>query len=335
MSSKIQGNKSVVAAFCGNVLVTIMKIIVAIFSGSASMFAESVHSFADTVNQSLLLVGLKRSKKPADNFRGYGYGIERFFWSLISACGILFVGAGVTIYHSVDSLIYQKNITIHNYNYFIISVLCFAFIIEGITLLIALRELMGNKNFSKDIFTEADPVTLAVIYEDSAAVLGIIVALITQFLIHFTGNNVYDSVGGIVIGIILGFLAIILIVKNHQYIIGKSLDEKVTEEIIEFLLKDPCIENILEFKSVAIDINKYRIYTTVEWNGSPLYEEIYEAGDLREEFDEVRNDFKEFTKLIFKTTDRIPRLIGNHIDKIEKRMREKFPQIVYVDIEIN
>jgi len=185
------------------------------------------------------------------------------------------------------------------------------------------------------IFSEADPVTLAVVYEDGAAVLGVLVALTAQFLMHLTGNNVYDSIGGIIVGLILGFLAVLLIVKNHQYIIGKSLDEGITEEITEFMLEDPCIENISDFKSVAVDINKYRIYATVEWNGSPLYEEIYEAGDLREEFDNIKDDFREFTKLMFKMTDRIPRLVGSHIDKIEKNVKEKFPQIVYVDIEIN
>jgi zinc transporter 9 len=158
---------------------------------------------------------------------------------------------------------------------------------------------------------------------------------VAQILMYFTGNYIYDSIGGIIIGCILGFLAIILIMKNHQYIIGKSLDEEVAEEIKEFLIKDPCVESISEFKSVAVDFNKYRIYVTVEWNGSPLYEEIYEAGDLKEEFDEIKNDFKEFTKLMFKTTDRIPRLVGNHINKIEKGIVKKFPQIAYVDIEIN
>lgn len=333
MSHKTQGNRSVIAALFGNIIVTIMKTIVAFFSGSASMFAESIHSFADTLNQSLLLVGLKRSKRPADETRGYGYGIERFFWSLISACGILFIGAGVTIYHSINSLIHYSNV--QDFSYFSILVLCLAFIIEGITLLIAIKELKGQRKFSREIFIDADPVTLAVVYEDSAAILGVIVALSAQFLMYFTGNNIYDSIGGIIVGLILGFLAILLIVRNHQYIIGKSLDEKVTEEIIELLLEDPCIEHVSEFKSVAIDINKYRIYTTVEWNGSPLYEEIYEAGDLKEEFDNIKNDFKEFTKLMFKTTDRIPRLVGNHIDKIEKKIRDKFPQVAYVDIEIN
>jgi len=335
MPHRIQGTRSVSFALLGNVIVTIMKTSVAIFSGSVTMFAESVHSFADTLNQSLLLIGLKRSRKPADESRGYGYGIERFFWSLISACGILFIGSGISLYHSINSLLHYSTHTIFVFNYSSILILCFAFIIEGITLCIALKELKGSRKFSKKIFTNADPVTLAVIYEDGAAVLGIIVALVAQFLIYATGNNIYDSIGGIIVGCILGFLAIMLIVKNHQYIIGKSLDEKEIEEIIEFLLKDPCVEKISEFKSVAIDVNKYRIYTTVEWNGSPLYEEIYDDGDLKKEFETIKDNFSEFTKLMFKTTDRIPRLVGNHINKIEKKLREKFPHIAYIDIEIN
>ena len=333
MSQKTEGSRSVISALFGNIFVTIIKTIVAISSLSASMFAESIHSFADTLNQSLLLVGLKRSKKPADINRGYGYGIERFFWSLISACGILFIGAGVTIYHSINSLV--EKVSLRDFSYLSIIVLCLAFLIEGTTLIIAIRELKGKNKFSKEIFIDADPIVLAVIYEDSAAVLGVFVALISQFLIYFTRNNVYDSIGGIIIGLILGILAIILIIKNHHYIIGKSLSENIREEVVELLLEDPCIEHVSEFKSVAVDINKYRIFATVEWNGSPLYEEIYETGDLREEFDEIKNDFGEFTKLMFKTTDRIPRLVGKHIDEIEKKITDRFPQIAYVDIEIN
>jgi len=335
MATHTQGKKSVIAALVGNTFVTVIKTIIAVFSGSASMFAESVHSFADTLNQSFLLIGIKRSKKPADKSRGYGYGVERFFWSLISACGILFIGAGVTVYHSINSIIHHSNS--YDFNYFSIIVLIIAFFVEGMTLLIAIRELKGKRKkiFLKKILEEADPVTLAVVYEDGAAVLGVVVALIAQFLMYLTGNNIYDSLGGILIGLILGFLAIVLIIKNHQYIIGKPLQKEIKKEIIEELEKDPCIERVVEFKSAAVDIGKYRIFITVEWNGSPLYEEIYEAGDLKEEFKSIKNDFKEFTKLMLKTTDRIPRLLGSRIDIIEKNIVEKFPQIAYVDIEIN
>lgn len=334
MQSHNTKNYSVIAALLGNTFVTIIKIIASFFSMSASMFAESIHSFADTLNQSLLLIGLKRSKRPADKYRGYGYGIERFFWSLISACGILFIGAGVTVYHSINSLIYDTN-EISHFNTWNIIVLIIAFIIESITLFIAIKQIKGTKKLSKELFDEADPITLAVVYEDGAAVLGVLIALVAQFVTHITNNPVYDAIGGIIVGLILGFLAIVLIIKNYQYIIGKSISDDRRDEIIEFLITDPCVEHVSEFKSEAIDIGKYKIYTTVEWNGTPLYEEIYKAGDLKEEFDNIKDDFQEFAKLMFKTTDRIPRLIGTHIDEIEKDITEKFPEISYIDIEIN
>ena len=334
MSEKAHNNTSVLAAFIGNIFVTAIKTFVAVLSGSAAMFAESVHSFADTLNQCLLLIGLNRSKRPADHTHGYGYGIERFFWSLISACGILFIGAGITIYHSLASLIFNRTEP-HGFGWYTVIVLCISFVIEGATFYIAFREIKGKEEFSREVFSEADPIKLAVLYEDGAALLGIVVVLIAQVLTHFFSNPIFDPIAGIIVSIILGSLAVVLIIKNYQYIIGKPLSEEAQEEIVEFLLEDPCIETVSEFKSVAIDINKYRIYTTVEWNGSYLYNEIYEKGDLREEFDVIKKDFKEFTKLMFKTTDRIPRLVGSHIDKIEKKIREKFPQIAYIDIEIN
>jgi len=298
------------------------------------MFAEAVHSFADTLNQSLLLIGIKRSKKPADSARGYGYGIERFFWSLISACGILFIGSGVVIYHSIYALLHRTQL-VHEFNIVSIVVLVIALIIESFTLWAAFSELRKGRKLTKEMFEDGDPIILAIIYEDSVAVVGVVIAIIAQWLTYVTGSIVYDALGGLMVGLVLGFLSILLIIKNHQYIIGKALSEEITEEVIETLEADPCVEKIIEFKSVAIDIGKYRIFATVEWNGSPLYEEIYEAGDLKIEFDEVKKDFKKFAKLMFRTTDRIPRLVGNHIDMIEKNIVEKFPQIAYVDIEIN
>ena len=334
MTTHVQGKKSVTAALLGNVFVTIIKMGAFFMTGSASMFAEAIHSLADTLNQSLLLIGLKRSKKPADSIHGYGYGIERFFWSLISACGILFIGSGVALYHSINSL-RDHDIHVHEFSAMSILVLVMALVIESMTLYFATRELKKGRPFSKEIFRDADPILLAIIYEDSVAVTGVGIALVAQWLTYTTGNAIYDAVGGILVGLVLGFLSILLIIKNHQYIIGKPLSEDVTEEIIETLEADPCVEKIIEFKSVAIDIGRYRIFATVEWNGSPLYEEIYEDGDLQKEYDEVRTDFKKFAKLMFRTTDRIPRLVGTHIDTIEKHITEKFPEIAYVDIEIN
>ena len=328
------GKKSVISALIGNLFLAIIKTAVAFSSGSVSLFAESVHSIADTLNQSLLLIGIKRSSKPADTVHGYGYGIERFFWSLISACGVLFIGSGITLYHSIESIMSPVR-GVHVFSVIGFCILLSALVIEGITLLLALDELRNKQEFSLEIFENADPVLLAVIYEDGVAVCGVIFALIAQLLTYLTGDARYDAIGGIAVGLALGCLAVLLIIKNHQYIIGKPLSEDVIEDIIEALEKDACIEHIIEFKSVAVDVHKYRIFVAVEWNGTPLYEEIYDDGDLKEEFDTIKNSFKEFTKLMFRTTDRIPRLVGNRINVIEQDIIAKFPQIAYVDIEIN
>ena len=334
MGKHVHGGSSVVAALVGNSFLAVIKTAVAVTTGSVSMFAESVHSIADTLNQSLLLIGIQRSKRPADDIHGYGYGIERFFWSLISACGVLFIGSGIAIYHSVSSLLHPST-ELYAFSVVSMIVLFSALVIEGITLWVALRELRGEENYSLEMFKDADPVLLAIIYEDGVAVLGVVFALVAQWLTYATGNPLYDALGGIAVGLILGFLAILLIIKNHQYIIGKPLSEEVIEDIVEALQRDACIEHVVEFKSVAVDINKYRIFAAVEWNGSPLYADIYAEGDLKEEFDEIKDSFIEFTKLMFRTTDRIPRLVGNRIKVIEKNIIEEFPQVSYVDIEIN
>jgi solute carrier family 30 (zinc transporter), member 9 len=333
MAQHVYGRRSVTAALVGNIAVGIAKGAVFFITGSPSMYAEAVHSLADTLNQTLLLVGLKRSHKPADSKRGYGYGIERFFWSLISACGILFIGAGVAIFHSLDTLVHKESGAA--FSMLGIFVLIFAFAVEGATLWSALHELRKGRALSREMFVDADPILLAIIYEDSVAVVGVLIALLAQGATYLTGDIFYDALGGIIVGAVLGALAILLIIKNHQYIVGKALSKEVTEELIEILEKDPCVEKVIEFKSVAVGIGKYRIFATVEWNGTPLYEEIYEAGDLQEEFDKIKNDFNEFAKLMLRTTDRVPRLVGTHIDRIEKNIVRKFPQIAYVDIEIN
>jgi zinc transporter 9 len=335
MSTHSHGSRSVFAALVGNSVVTLAKFVAAIFSGSAVMFAESIHSLADTLNQGLLAIGLKRSKKEADDLHSYGYGNERFFWAVISACGVLFVGAGVTVMHAVEQLMHYEEI-VAQVSGFTIVVLIFALVVEGWTLSVALKEVKGrHKNWSKEIFDKADPVTLAVVYEDSVAVFGVLVALLAQALIYFTGEGIYDALGALVIGILLAVLAIVLIKKNHAYIIGRALPEDLKEEIIELLEKDVCIGKVINFKSSSLDVGKYKLQVEVEWNGSPLMTEMYEGNDLKDEFDWIKDDYPEFLKLIIRLTDRIPRLVGSRIDEIEKSVKTHFPEIEHIDIELN
>jgi zinc transporter 9 len=335
MSKNSHGTKSVVAALVGNATVTIAKLVAATASGSAVMFAESIHSLADTLNQGLLAIGIKRSKKLADEQHAYGYGNERFFWAVISACGVLFIGAGVTVMHAVESLLHPVD-GVATVNMFSVCVLMFALVVEGATLLVAMKEIKGtHDNWSKEVFEDADPVTLAVVYEDGVAVFGVLAALLAQAMIYLTGSSVYDSLGALFIGILLAILAVLLIKKNHSYILGRALPDDMKEEIIELLEQDACIGKVINLKSSSLDVGKYKLQVEVEWNGSPLMTEMYEGRDLEEEFDWVKDDYPEFLKLMIRMCDRVPRLVGSRIDEIEKRIRAEYPEIEHIDIELN
>jgi len=334
-SHNISGFFSVLAALIGNAIVAVIKFAAAFISGSSAMFSEAIHSVADTMNQSFLLVGIIRSQKKADDEFIYGYGNERFFWALISACGIFFIGAGVTINNGISSLIEPHEIEYHP---IVFVVLFVSLVIESVTLFIALRELNRkhrHKHSFKKFFHESDPSTLAVVLEDGVAVLGIFIAAASVGLTIYTGNQLFDSLGSIVIGVLLGCVAILLIYKNKKYLIGHSIPEDIEEEIIELLEKDPAIEKVIDFKSSVLDVGIYRVKCEIEFNGNALLKELSKGYPLKEAYEDVKGDYEEFKKFVADYTDRVPRLVGKRIDEVEKTIEAKYPAVRHIDIELN
>jgi zinc transporter 9 len=332
--NSISGLFPVVTALIGNIAVAVIKFSAAFVSGSSAMFSEAVHSVADTLNQSLLLVGIRRSMKKPDAEFVYGYGYERFFWALISACGIFFIGAGVTMYNGISSLI-EPNIL--EYNPFIFAVLGTSFFIESITFIIAWRELKRrypDLSLSQRI-QRGDPSTLAVFFEDGVALLGICIAFLAIGLSLLTGSHVYDAMGSIVIGILLGGAAMFLILKNRSFLMGRSIPDEVEEDIITMIEEDPAIERVLDFKSTVLNVGIFRIKCEIEFNGNALLREISESVPLKDAYEDVREDYEEFKKFCVDYADRIPRLVGKRIDDIEKRIKTKHPSVRYIDIELN
>lgn len=329
-----KGISPVAAALLGNTTVTLIKGAVAISSGSSAMFSEAVHSFADTTNQALLLIGLRRARKQPDEQFGYGYGSERFFWAIISACGIFFVGAGVTIYHGVTSLRHPQPVEIDILTFLVLII---AFVIELWTLRVAVRALVAaHPSLSwRERIRHADPTTLAVCLEDGIAVLGVVVAGAAIIASYLTRNVIWDAWGSIVIGCLLAVAAIALIIKNRPFLIGRSIPESEREAILALLAKESVIERVIDFKSTVLDIGVYRIKCEIEFNGSALLEEAHQLDDLKTDFDKVHNDYEAFKKFYVDYADRIPRLMGKKIDDIESRLRAQFPHVRHIDIEIN
>lgn len=324
----------VLAALGGNIIIMIMKWVGFFMSGSGALFSEAIHSVADVFNQMLLMIGIKKSQRPSDEDFHYGYSNERFFWALISACSIFFLGAGVTINHGIEGILHPEEIHLSG---IVLVILAISFVIEGGTFLLALRELLAKNKKRKlvDVLEYGDPTTIAVVLEDAVAVLGLAVAFASIIATKFTGNPIWDAIGSIIIGALLAIMAIILININRSFLMRKSIPEEIEERVIEILESDPAIEKVLDFKSVVIDVGKYHIKCEVEFNGSALMHAMYRKNALKCEFKEIKNDYEDFLKFCVDYADRVPRMIGNRIDEVEKKLKDEIPEVRHIDIEVN
>lgn len=322
---------AVISAIIWNIIVTILKFIWFFLTSSWALLSESIHSFADTMNQSLLMVWLKKSQKKKDKNFDYGYWRERYFWAIISACWIFFIGCWITVYHWVETLIHPVEIKESIYIYFILWI---SFLIEWSSLLIAIKSIYKkNKWFKKSIF-HADNASKAVIMEDSVAVLWIFIALISNIIVHYTWLYYWDSIGSIFIWLLLGFVAIFLIIENKWFLIWKALDEKIKEEIIELIESQDFIEKIIDFKSEAIDMNNYIIKCDVELNWNALIKNVNQKWGLAKEYLDIENK-DDFIRFCVDFSDRIPRVIWERINDVEKVVYAKYPNIKYLDLELN
>ena len=324
----------VTAAIVGNALVTIAKFGASLASGSSVMFSEAIHSAADTLNQVLLLIGLRRSlKKPDESFE-YGYGNERFFWALISACGVFFVGAGVTAYKGITSFLVPPAI---EFSPVVFIVLFVAFVVELYTFRIAalaLKRAWPHAGFFERSRL-ADPMTLAVYLEDAVAVAGVVIAAFAIGASYYTGNPDWDAAGSIVISLFLAATAVVLIVKNRSFLLGRAMPEELQEKVLEIFKKDPAIERVIDFKSTTIDWGVYRIKCEIDFNGGSLLRAAYRGKRMPEQYEELKNDYEAFKRFSADYADRISRLIGKKIDEIEARVKKAHPEIRHIDIEIN
>ncbi len=331
---KAHWSTAVLSAIIWNLIVTILKFVWFLMSGSGSLFSEFIHSVADTMNQVLLMVWIKKSKKTADGDFEYWYWKERFFWAILSACGIFFIWAWVTVYHWIEWLLNSS--VMHGTDYFYTYLILIAsFIIESITLWIAIKSIYNKDEWLIESVKISDNASKAVILEDSVAVLWIVVAFISILLTSLTGHTFYDSIWSIIIWILLWVVAFTLILENKDYLLWMSIDEDVKEELIEYIETCPLIEKVIEFKSVVLDIDSYIIKVEAEFNGSSLMREINQNWYFKDEYEYIKEDYNEFLKFCVDYADRLPRIIWKEIDKIEKDIQMKYPCVKHIDIELN
>ncbi|RLD65628.1 MAG: cation transporter [Bacteroidetes bacterium] len=238
-------NKAIYGAIIANTAIAISKFIAAFFTGSSSMLSEGIHSLVDTGNGVLLLFGIRKSKKPADELHPFGYGNEIYFWSFIVAVLIFALGGGIALYEGIEHLLHPKEIKHVVWNY---VVLISAMIFEGTSLRVALKEFSktrGDKSLYQELVDTKDSSTAAVVIEDTAALLGLSIALLSVFLGHITGIVYFDGLGSVFIGLLLIGVSLFFAVECKSLLIGEGLMEKDILKITQILAKD---EHVTAYK---------------------------------------------------------------------------------------
>ena len=230
MSAKAT-TKVIIAALIGNTAISITKFFAAAMTGSSAMLSEGIHSLVDTGNQVLLLYGMKQARKPADESFPFGHGKEIYFWSFVVAILIFAVGSGVSIYEGVHHVIHPVKIENPMVNYI---VLVLAMIFEGGAWFFAFKEfgkVKGKRGYIEAVQRGKDPSMFVVLFEDSAALLGLLVALLGIWLSQVTGIAIFDGIASILIGLILGGTAIWLAIETKGLLIGEGANKEVISSI--------------------------------------------------------------------------------------------------------
>ena len=238
--------KTIYAAMAANFAIAVIKFIAASFTGSSAMLSEGIHSVVDTGNELLLLLGIRLSKKPADDSHPFGYGQELYFWTLIVALFIFSIGGGMSIYEGIDHLRNPEPLTDPRWNY---AVLGLAVIFEGYSWNIALQQFLASKNEDSlwtAIRASKDPIVFTVLFEDTAALVGLLVAFIGVFSGHLLGNVYLDGVASIVIGVILCGVAILLASESKGLLIGEGATAETVASIREITNSDPAVDKVVK-----------------------------------------------------------------------------------------
>jgi len=224
-------SKVIIAALLGNAAISITKFFAAFTTGSSAMLSEGIHSLVDTGNQILLLHGLKQAKKPADEDFPFGHGKEIYFWSFIVAILIFAVGAGVSIYEGIRHVLHPVPMENPMVNYIVLAL---AIVFEGGAWFFAFKEfgkVKGKRGYVEAVKRGKDPSMFVVLFEDSAALLGLLVALLGIWLSQVTANPVFDGIASILIGFILGATAIWLAIETKGLLIGEGANKEVIASI--------------------------------------------------------------------------------------------------------
>lgn len=277
--------KVVVVAFLMNLGIAIAKYVAFLFTGSAAMLAESVHSLADTANQIFLYLGIRRSTKAASPSHQFGYGMEQYVFSFLVAIMIFSVGGAYSFYEGIHKLIHPSEKLEHaTINLIILAV---AVVLEGYSSFVATKELKktkGSFSFFQYIRRTKDQVLVTVLFEDYAALLGLTIAGAGTLLYVLTGDVLYDSLATILIGVLLIGIAVILYREAKSLLVGEAASTEDQEKIRKAFEQHPAVEKLTELLTMHLSVNQILVNAHVKFKAGLTLEEVE---DIIDEIEEV------------------------------------------------
>jgi cation diffusion facilitator family transporter len=237
--------KAVYAAIIGNFGIAVSKFVAAAFTGSSAMMAEGVHSLVDTGNGGLILLGLRKSRRPPDPVHPFGHGKELYFWTLIVAILIFAIGGGISMYEGIEHLRHPEPVTEPIWAY---GVLALGMLFEGWAWSVAYRQFKeerGSLPLWRAVRVSKDPTTFTVLFEDTAAMLGLVVAFVGILLGQITGILYFDGAASVIIGLILMGVAVLLAYESKGLLIGEGVDRATLDSIRELAESDPAVTRVV------------------------------------------------------------------------------------------
>jgi cation diffusion facilitator family transporter len=288
----------VLVAGGANLLIAAAKLVAGLVSGSSAMLSEAAHSFGDTMNQVFLMAALRRSRKPPDPRHPFGYGMERYFWSLLAAVGIFVLGAGFSAYQGIESLLAPGPEGSATWAFVVLGV---SFVFEGTSFVKALVQLHGNaagagSPMLHHLRHDADPALRAVVWEDGAALVGLLLAAGGLGLDTVLGVRTWDGVASLAIAALLVTVAYGLGRQNQQYLIGKAASPELQQRIADVLAEADGVDSVLELMTMRLSPDEVLVAARVDLADDLSPEQIERASDeiddsIKERFPEVRHLF--------------------------------------------
>ncbi|CAH3114635.1 unnamed protein product [Pocillopora meandrina] len=335
----LKGSAKVVTyAICSNLAVMLFKFGAYLYSGSATMLSESIHSLADMLNQCLLAVGIMQSIKKPSPDHPYGWSRARYVYSLISGVGIFFLGAGVTMYHGVSGLMNPSPLENLTMAY---TILAGSFLVEGATLLLAIGQVRksareSGMSFKEYVMRGRDPSAVTVLLEDGAAVAGVMLATCCLGLTSYTGSPVFDALGSVMIGGLLGSFAVFLIGRNADFLIGRSIPVNRIQQIIEVLESDIVVRSIHDVKATEMGADVVRFKAEVNFDGREITRCHLNRVDMELLLEEVQQltTVPELELFLLEHGEEVIDMLGQQVDRIEKNIKKRNPEVRHVDLEI-